>query len=106
MTELVWFGAEPAERARSFFAEEYPDMRDEATRVRQAEGLGYSLLGSFRLPPEDWKAYYAGLEEPLREAISRRGELDVYADLRLQRAIYDGHGGNYGYLCLVLRPAP
>lgn len=104
VTELVWFVAEPAERARSFFAEEYPDMQDEATRIRQAEELGYSVLGSFRLPPEDWKAYYAGLEEPLRDAISRRGELDVYADLRLERAIYDAHGGDYGYLCLVLQP--
>lgn len=37
VTEPVWFVAEPAERARSFFAEEYSDMRDEASRISQAQ---------------------------------------------------------------------
>ena len=103
VTELAWFVADPAERARSFFANEYADMQDEATRISQAQSVGYSLLGSFRLPSEDWQAYYAGFEEPLRDAISRRGELGVYANLRLEQAIYDACGDDYGYLCLVLQ---
>ena len=102
-TELVWFVAEPTERARAFFAGEYPDMRDEATRVDQARSAGYELLGSFRLPASDWHAYYAGLEEPLRDAISRRGEHEIYAATRLEREIYEAYGGEYGYLCLALQ---
>jgi predicted O-methyltransferase YrrM len=103
VTELVWFVAEPAERARAFFDAEYPDMRDETTRVDQARRAGYRLLASFRLPPGDWHAYYAGLEAPLREAIARRGELGIHAAARLEREIYDAHGDEYGYLCLVLQ---
>jgi len=102
-TELVWFVAEPAERARAFFAGEYPDMRDEATRIHQAQSAGYELLSSFRLPADDWHAYYAGLEAPLRDAVSRRGELEIYASTRLERTIYETCGDDYGYLCLVLQ---
>lgn len=104
-TELVWFVAEPSERAQAFFADEYPDMRDEATRIDQAQSAGYDLLGSFRLPADDWHAYYGGLELPLRHAISRRGELDVYAAIRREGEIYTACGDNYGYLCLVLQVA-
>jgi len=103
VTELVWFVAEPAERARAFFAGEYPDMRDEATRIDQARSAGYELPGSFRLPAADWHAYYAGLEAPLRDAISRRGELGIYATTRLEQAIYEACGDDYGYLCLVMQ---
>jgi len=103
VTELVWFAAEPAERAREFFAAEYPDLRDEATRIDQARSAGYDVLGSFRLPAADWNAYYAGLEAPLREAILRRGDREVYAATRRERAIYEACGDDYGYLCLVLQ---
>jgi SAM-dependent methyltransferase len=103
VTELVWFVTEPAERARAFFASEYPDMRDEATCIDQTRRARYELLGSFRLPADDWHAYYAGLEAPLRDAISRRGELEIYSAIRLERAIYETCGGDYGYLCLALQ---
>jgi SAM-dependent methyltransferase len=102
-TELVWFVADPAERARAFFAGEYPDMCDEATRIHHAQTAGYELIGSFRLPADDWQAYYAGLEAPLRDAILRRGELEIYASTRLEQAIYEACSDDYGYLCLVLQ---
>jgi len=105
VTELIWFVAEPAEPARAFFASEYPDMRDEATRIHQARSACYELLGSFRLPADDWHAYYASLEAPLRDAISRRGELGIYATTRLEQAIYETCGDDYGYLCLVMQVA-
>lgn len=105
LTELVWFVAQPAERARDFFAREYPDMQDEATRMDQARSAGYDLLASFRLPAADWHAYYAGLEAPLRDAASRHGELPLYTALRREREIYEACGDDYGYLCLVLQVA-
>lgn len=103
VTELVWFVAEPADRARAFFADEYPDMGDEATRMDDARGAGYDVLASFRLPATDWQAYYAGLEAPLRDATSRHGELPTYTAIRLERDIYEACGDDYGYLGLVLQ---
>lgn len=102
-TELVWFVAEPAPRARAFFATEYPDMREEATRIDQAHRAGYELLGTFRLPAADWHAYYAGFEAPLRDAIARHGERAIYAALQRERAVYEACGHDYGYLCIALR---
>lgn len=103
VTELVWFTATPSDRARAFLTSEYPDVRDEATRIEQARRLGYAPIGSFRLPSEDWRAYYAGLDAPLRAAIARHGALDVYEDLRAEMATYEACGGEYGYVCLVLQ---
>ena len=90
-------------RARAFLTSEYPDVRDEATRIEQARRLGYAPIGSFRLPSEDWRAYYAGLDAPLRAAIARHGALDVYEDLRAEMTTYEACGEEYGYVCLVLR---
>jgi hypothetical protein len=106
VTELVWLVAEPAERARAFFAQEYPDMCDETTRVEQARGLGYALLGAFRLPAGDWHDYYAGVEASLREAIAKHGELEIYRAARLEGRLYAEHGEDYGYLCLALQRPP
>lgn len=103
LTELVWFVAEPSEGARAFFASEYPDMRDEATRIDQAARARYEPIGSFRLPPADWHAYYAGLEGPLRDAIARHGERAIHRAMRRERDVYEVHGEDYGYLCLALR---
>lgn len=105
VTELVWFVPEPSGRARAFFAREYPDMCDEATRIEQARAAGYALLDSFRLPAADWHAYHARFEAPLREAISRRGELEVYAGLREERDVYEACGEDYGYVCLAMQVA-
>lgn len=105
VTELAWFTDTPDERARAFFANEYPDMRNEATRSDQARSARYELLGSFHLPSADWHAFYAGLEAPLRDATSRHGELELYATTRREQAIYATCGDDYGYLCLALQPA-
>ncbi len=103
VTELVWFVDQPDERARAFLAVEYPDMRDEATRVRDARGAGYDVIDSFRLPADDWHAYYAGVERPLREAIARRGAQDVYTAMQREQQMYETCGDDYGYVCLVLQ---
>lgn len=103
VTELAWFTEAPAEEARAYFAGEYPDMRDEATRLRQARDAGYEVIDTFRLPASDWCAYYAGVEERLPELVARRGEHEVYAAMRRESEMYAAHGDGYGYLCLVLR---
>ncbi len=103
VTELVWFVDAPTDPARAFFAEEYPDMTGEAARVALAESAGYAVLDTFRLPADDWRAYYAGLEAPLRDAVARHGDHPVYAATRREREVFESCGDAYGYLCLVLR---
>ena len=103
LTELVWFTDEPSDPAREFFAAEYPDMQDEATRIGQARDLGYDVIGTFRLPADDWHAYYAGVEKRLRESIRKHGEHAAFDAMRLEGETYQACGDDYGYLCLALR---
>ena len=103
VSELAWFRAEPAEKARAFFAEEYPDMKDEAALREGVEGLGYRVLESFRLPAEDWQAFYAGLEPSLQRCRERYGEHPVFTRADQERQIYEEFGGDYGYSCFMLQ---
>ena len=103
VSELSWFTETPDERAQTFFADEYPDMQDEATRIAQVKSLGFDVLDSFRLPSSDWQAYYAGLEAALKEAIAQHGELEIYAASQQEADVYKTCGNDYGYLCLVLQ---
>ncbi len=103
VSELVWFTAEPAARAVEFFTEHYPEMGDEAQRLGDAREAGYEVLGSFRLPPGDWHAYYDGVDEALQDAVRRHGEREIYAATRLEKEIYAACGDDYGYVCLALR---
>lgn len=103
VSELSWFTDTPDPRAQSYFAGEYPDMQDEATRIAQVKRLGFDVLDTFRLPSGDWQAYYTGLEGPLEEAIAKRGELAIYTAARKEAEVYKAHGSDYGYLCLVLQ---
>ena len=102
-SSLVLFNAEPAKLVLEFFATEYPDLKDEGTRIRQARAQGYEVLASFRLPSSDWQAYYAGLAEAMKDARARRGDHEVYVRTERERDLYEAHGEDYGYLCLVLQ---
>lgn len=103
VSELAWFSSEPAEKARAFFAAEYPDMEDEAALRECVEDLGYRVLESFPLPAEDWQAFYAGLEPSLRRCRERHGEHSVFTSTDQERQIYEEFGSDYGYLCLMLQ---
>ncbi len=102
VSELTWFSTEPAEEARAFFAKEYPEMKDEVALRECAESLGYRVVETFRLPAEDWQAYYAGLEPSLERCRERHGEHPVFTSTDQEREIYEEFGSDYGYLGLML----
>ena len=78
------------------------DMSDTDV-LGDAREAGYEVLGSFRLPPGDWHAYYDGVDEALQDAVRRHGEREIYAATRLEKEIYAACGDDYGYVCLALR---
>ena len=105
VTELVWFTAIPSEESKAFFESEYPDMRDESERIKDALDAGYKLVDSFRLPEADWHAYYDGLEAALSRGISRRGDHPIYKSTQREIEIHESYGGEYGYTCLIMQRA-
>jgi SAM-dependent methyltransferase len=103
-SEVGWTTSSPSPAAREFWAA-YPAMRDEAGTVAAAEGAGYDVLATRRLPESDWwDEYYT----PLGEAIAAWPDPDgqTAAALAAHQAEIDlrrDHPGDYGYTGYVLR---
>jgi SAM-dependent methyltransferase len=103
LTDLVWLTAAPSPAAAAYWQAEYPDMTDAATRLLQAEAAAYRLVDQFVLPQSDWEAYYNGIREQLQPAIAKHGRTPAVAELEAEIRMFDRHGAEYGYLCLVLQ---
>jgi SAM-dependent methyltransferase len=106
-SHIGWCVADPAPAARAFWAEGYPDITDAAGIVAQVQAAGYSVIAQRWLPGAAWDAYYGPLAA--RVAALRAGaDADMTAALDAEQAEIDlwrAHGGDYGYLQVVARPA-
>lgn len=66
ITELSWLD-DPSEKAKTFWAENYPDMRTIPENISALERAGFRLKTSFSLPPDDFYCgYYEVLEQRAR----------------------------------------
>jgi SAM-dependent methyltransferase len=108
VTEVCWMRPDPPPECAAFWAEEYPAIRDVASRLATIEGCGYHTVGHFALPPSSWwDDYYRPLEGNLALFRDRhRGEPDAsgLAD-QVQREIdvWRRYSGYYGYVFFVMR---
>lgn len=105
LTDAVWTTHSPAEATREFWADGYPDMRDEPALRAAAETAGYDVVATRLLPESDWQDEYYG---PLEQRIDAWPDPDpeTAAALAANRAEIDlrrEHPGDYGYLALALR---
>ena len=104
-SEPCWFTDTPSDRARQFWAE-YPRMADADGIARQVSEAGYETLGSRRLGPSAWAAYYG----PLAERISNlRPDAPpalaaVLDEAEEEEALWRDEGDDFGYLLTVARP--
>ena len=80
-------------------------MTDVKTRKAQARQQGYDILSAFLLPREDWTAFFDDLEACVTSAIGRCGMNQTFEAFRREIDMGRRYGGEYGYLCLLLRSA-
>lgn len=106
-SQACWFTDAPSAAARAYWAQEYPDMTDEAAVLAQAEAAGYRVLGSRRLPDAAWEAYFTPMEA--RIAALRPGAdaalCAVLDEAQGEIDTWRAHRDEYGYLLVVARPA-
>jgi trans-aconitate methyltransferase len=106
-SEACWFTDLPPDRARAFFAKEYPAMTDEAAVLKKVEAAGYEVLSTRRLRDAAWEAYFQPIEE--RIAMLRDGAgaalQEVLDDTEEEIAVWRAHREAFGYLLTVARPA-
>lgn len=104
VSELVWRTDDPSPAAREFWAEHYPDMRRVEDILAGMHSHGYTAVGHFLLPDEDWRAYYDELQQRRAAFGARRDDPAARAALALTGAeieLYERHGDDYGYAFFV-----
>ena len=90
--------------ATAAFWNAYPEMASEDGNRRRAEAAGYEVLDTYRLPDEDWAAYYDPIADRLRAYDT--SDTDVAAAVAaewVELDLYRDHGDEYGYTGYVLR---
>ena len=106
LTDAVWLSAHRSAEAQRFW-QEYPDMGDAARRRSQIAACGYTLLGEFVLPEEDWwEPYYTPMEARLAALEARYKDdaeaLSVLAEHRVEIDTYRRFSKEYGYAFFVM----
>lgn len=102
-TEATWFTDAPSPATAAFW-NAYPEMASEDGNRRRAEAAGYEVLDTYRLPDEDWAAYYDPIADRLRAYDT--SDTDVAAAVAaewVELDLYRDHGDEYGYTGYVLR---
>jgi len=107
VSEATWLTNDPPDLAREFWAREYPPMQSHAANLACIAACGYDVLGTFPIPPADWKAYYDPID--IRVEQMRRGERDPEMLAALDAAMHESRvyresNGSYGYVFYVIRP--
>lgn len=106
-SEACWFTGAPSQRARAFWAAEYPQMTDQAGITAQVRAAGYDVLGQRRLSDAAWEAYFQPMEQRIEEL--RPGAdtaLAVVLDAAEEEiAAWRACRHEFGYLLTVARPA-
>jgi SAM-dependent methyltransferase len=108
MTEVCWLKPDPTPDCASFWATEYPAIRDVPTLLSVIKDCRYETVGHFTLPSSSWwDDYYRPLQQNIIEFRDRHhGELDAQelAD-QVQREIDVWHAYQqyYGYVFFVMR---
>lgn len=108
LSDIAWFRDDAPEEARRFWDMEFPGMEDEDAHVRHVAECGYTLVDSFRLPPQSWWTdFYAPLSEELarfRARHSGKPEWLAVADMaQREMDVHRCHHDFYGYGFFVCR---
>jgi SAM-dependent methyltransferase len=108
MTEVCWMKPDPPPECATFWANEYPAIRNASTLLALIDECGYETLGHFALPPSAWwDDYYRPLQENVIAFRNRHREAPDAQELadQVQREIDIWHAYSefYSYQFFVMR---
>lgn len=108
VSELVWLRTGPPAEVKSFFEEEYPDMKHVAEAKEAFVSAGYELVGHFTLPDDGWWAqYYTPLNHKLPQLLEKYAQdSDALRIIEMTRTEIDmrrKYAAWYGYEYFVGR---
>jgi cyclopropane fatty-acyl-phospholipid synthase-like methyltransferase len=106
-SEISWLKPDPPEKLRSFWAEQYPGMRDIEANLSAIRRSGYTPVGHFTLPESDWwHHYYTPIQKKI-QALRTKYRDDAEAQLVLDMEekeieLYETYSNYYGYVFYVM----
>ena len=108
LTEVCWMKPDPPPDCVSFWATEYPAIRDASTLVRVIAECGYETVDHFALPRSSWwDDYYRPLQQNIAEFRQRhRGEPDAEAladQVQREIDVWHAYSEFYSYEFFVMR---
>lgn len=101
-SHLCWRVAEPSAAAQAFWQAEGVQLDSAAALEAEVHACGFGLLGACWLDAGAWAAYYEPLERRLNDLPQ---DDDLVVAFRAEIALWQAHGGDYGYRLIVARPA-
>lgn len=110
ISDCTWLTVAPSAQAQTFWDEAYPAMRTMDKTLALAREAGYTVLGTYVLPPAAWETeYYAAVEPRVQRALEQyeSGTRERKTAERVRREIdlFRAHGNEYGYVYYTLQKA-
>ena len=107
-TEMCWFVDDPPEEPKVWLGNVYPDIRTESEICSLAQGNGWEVVRSFRLPESAWwDDYYSPMQARMKELKAVHADVPeaqaVYAACETEIEMFRNHSHCYGYAFFVLR---
>ena len=108
-TEPAWLRPmdEVPDEVRQFWADNYPAIASVDEKFEQARQAGYTPLGHFTLPDEDWAAYVDPLERHMNEVLAEHpGDPNAEEAARAERREFEmfrNHLRDFGYVFFLMQ---
>lgn len=111
VSDCTWFTDAPSAECREFMRELCPEMMTETEIEAAIREIGYSILGSFRLPDEGWwDHYYTPLARnlpALKETFAGNADAQmIIRGLEQEMEMHRTYSHEYGYTFFVLQNGP
>jgi len=103
ITDATWFEENPPSEAQQAWAQWYPDMGTEASNLQIASEQGLEVLSHFRLPRQDWWAYFDQVTTQCQKHRGDESLSEVIAGMQEEIDLYQRTGNSYGYVFYILR---
>jgi DNA-binding transcriptional MerR regulator/SAM-dependent methyltransferase len=103
ISDAVWLTEQPSPACVDYWKIEYPNMTDIATRKEQASQQGYEITSCFVLPQQAWTDFFLDMAACIKSAVKECGMIQAFEDMLKEIEIDKQYGGEYGYLCMLLR---
>jgi ubiquinone/menaquinone biosynthesis C-methylase UbiE len=108
VSELIWFKESRPPEVEEFWEKEYPDIKTNQENLQIIKNLGYTLIGQFKLPEEDW---WANLYTPLEKKVidlkkKYKDDTGIMEFLELQQKeinLYRKYSKFYGYCYYIMQ---